>query len=260
MTNANRLTFSRKTQHILKQPKGEKPNLSIVVIALNEEKRIVECLNSLRNQQVKGKIEIILADGCSTDKTVELALPLVDGLIQEQHRNCSFERNAGSLLARADIIAFCDSDSLIPPNWAQTILDSFAGKTRHDLVGVYGVSGFYDTGKIEKFLSLTGMNVYARFQSFRKEFAPANSNYAFWKSAWDELDGMDVKLTTCEDHDFFARASKLGKIVLNPKLIVYTSARRVRKMGYLKFLQFQLNNAKQYYQTGKSSETYENVR
>ena len=260
MTNNKRLTFSRKTQHILKQPKGKKPDLSVVVIALNEEKRIEACLNSLRNQQTNATIEIILADGCSTDQTVELALPLVDGLIQEQNRNCSFERNAGSLLARADMIAFCDSDSLIPPNWAQTVLDSFANKTRRDLVGLYGVSGFYDTGTIEKVLSLTGMNWYARFQSFRKEFAPANSNYAFWKSTWSELDGMDTKLTTCEDHDFFARASRLGKLVLNPKMVVYTSARRVRKMGYIKFLQFQLNNAKQYYQTGKSAESYENIR
>lgn len=260
MTKANRLTFTRKTQHILKQPKGKKPDLSVVVIALNEEKRIEACLNSLRNQKLDGTLEIILADGCSTDQTVQLALPLVDGLIQEQNRNCSFERNAGSLLARADIIAFCDSDSLIPPNWAQTILDSFKGKNPNDLAGVYGISGFYDTGKVEKVLSLTGMNVYARVQAFRKEFAPANSNYAFWKSVWNQLDGMDTKLTTCEDHDFFARASKMGKLVLNPKMIVYTSARRVRKMGYVKFLQFQLNNAKQYYQTGKSSETYENIR
>ena len=247
-----------KDKKVVKKPKGPKPDLSIIVIALNEEKIIANCLKSLREQDFKGRIEIILADGCSEDNTVRIAKPLVDGLILEKNRNCAFERNAGSLLARADIIAFCDSDSFVPKNWASQLMQSF--ENDREIIGVFGTSGFYDTGKFEKALSLFAMGLYSRAAFLFGAFTPANSNYAFKKKFWENADGMDTNLKTCEDHEFFSRISKLGKIAFNPKMIVYTSARRVKKMGYVRFLKFQLSNMRQFYKTGKASQSYEDIR
>jgi len=242
----------------VKKPTGPRPDLSVVVIALNEEKRIKDCLESIRSQDFGGSLEIILADGNSEDSTVEIAKPLVDGIIIEKNKNCAFERNAGSLLARAPIIAFADSDSIIGKNWAKEIMKTFID-SKHT-IAVFGVSGIHDAGKLEKKLSRSIMASYAGYCYFTGTFAPANSNYAFRAWAWKKADGMDTSYITCEDHEFFSRVSKLGKVVFNPKLVVYTSARRVKKMGYLKFLKFQLQNAKKFYKNGEIAKEYENIR
>ena len=49
------------------------PKISIITVCLNSEKTILRCMNSVINQKYpKNKIEYILIDGGSTDKTVEI--------------------------------------------------------------------------------------------------------------------------------------------------------------------------------------------
>ena len=52
--------------------------ISAVVCSLNEEARIVHCLSSLKKAGVG---EIILVDGHSTDKTVEVASKYTDKIV-----------------------------------------------------------------------------------------------------------------------------------------------------------------------------------
>ena len=55
----------------------KKPVLSIAIITLNEEKKIGRCLNSLKfSRETFGRIETIVVDARSTDKTVALAKSL----------------------------------------------------------------------------------------------------------------------------------------------------------------------------------------
>ncbi|MHA1171574.1 MAG: glycosyltransferase family 2 protein, partial [Candidatus Heimdallarchaeota archaeon] len=52
----------------------KEPFVSIIVPTFNEENNIVKCLKSLRAQNYSS-FEIILSDGGSQDRTVELAKP-----------------------------------------------------------------------------------------------------------------------------------------------------------------------------------------
>jgi glycosyltransferase involved in cell wall biosynthesis len=47
------------------------PKVSVLIPVLNDEKYIQHSIESIRNQNYKGEIEILVADGTSTDKTVE---------------------------------------------------------------------------------------------------------------------------------------------------------------------------------------------
>jgi cellulose synthase/poly-beta-1,6-N-acetylglucosamine synthase-like glycosyltransferase len=47
------------------------PKISVLIPVLNDEKYIQHSIESIRNQDYRGKIEIILADGNSTDKTIK---------------------------------------------------------------------------------------------------------------------------------------------------------------------------------------------
>jgi len=46
--------------------------LSIIVPALNEEKYLPKLLNSILQQDFKGKTEVIIVDGNSEDRTIEV--------------------------------------------------------------------------------------------------------------------------------------------------------------------------------------------
>lgn len=47
--------------------------ISVVIPAINEEKFLPECLESIRNQDYKGRYEIVVVDNGSTDSTVRIA-------------------------------------------------------------------------------------------------------------------------------------------------------------------------------------------
>jgi glycosyltransferase involved in cell wall biosynthesis len=46
---------------------------SVIIPTYNEEKYIENCLRSVRNQKINGKIEIIIVDSNSSDRTREIA-------------------------------------------------------------------------------------------------------------------------------------------------------------------------------------------
>ncbi|HSX19356.1 MAG TPA: glycosyltransferase, partial [Candidatus Saccharimonadales bacterium] len=54
-------------------PLKQKPTISVVIPAYNEEKSIVKTLESLKNQTYQGKVEIIVVDNNSTDNTAQIA-------------------------------------------------------------------------------------------------------------------------------------------------------------------------------------------
>ena len=250
-----RLLFSKTMEVVKKSTKN--PLVSVIVIALNEEKNILNVIQSLRRQTFSD-MEIILADGFSEDKTIEIAKPLVDGIICESRRNCAFERNAGALLARGKILAFADSDNVFSKKWVENIVSVFNKNPK--TVAVWGPACFSDTKVIEKTASKMVMKTFCRIQASKNRVAPACSNYAFRRSVFFKIDGFDTNYTTCEDHEIFQRLKKEGEIKYSPKIEVCSSARRIKAMGYLNFLRFQTKNMKQFYQTGQASKKYENIR
>jgi glycosyltransferase involved in cell wall biosynthesis len=88
--------------------------ISYVLPVYNCQSTIVDCLESLKKQIVKG--EIIVIDDGSTDKTLEILdlyknLGVIDHIIpNKDRRGAAYSRNAGNALASGDIIAVCDVD------------------------------------------------------------------------------------------------------------------------------------------------------
>lgn len=65
--------------------------LSIVIFAYNHEKYICKCIDSILNQKVDFETEIIIADDCSTDNTVQV----VSNKYGDRVKIWSNERNVG---------------------------------------------------------------------------------------------------------------------------------------------------------------------
>jgi rSAM/selenodomain-associated transferase 2 len=102
-----------------------KPVLSIVIPALNEAAGIEATLAQLFPLRARG-VEIVLADGGSTDGTVQRAAPWLDGLATSP-RGRAVQMNAGAALARGDALLFLHADTRLPPLADVLVLQALAG-------------------------------------------------------------------------------------------------------------------------------------
>jgi glycosyltransferase involved in cell wall biosynthesis len=98
----------------------KEPMVSIIVPTLNEEKNIVRCLKSLKALNYSD-YEIILSDGGSTDKTIELAKPFVDKMVIDSKVpdgwiGKSWGCHLGKQQAEGSILLFTDADTFHHPN------------------------------------------------------------------------------------------------------------------------------------------------
>ena len=90
-----------------------KPVLSIVIPALNEAAGLEATLQALQPLRLRG-VELVLADGGSSDATPTLAQPWVDAVV-DAPRGRALQMNAGAARARTDVLLFLHADTRLPP-------------------------------------------------------------------------------------------------------------------------------------------------
>ncbi len=94
--------------------------ITLIILARNEETNIVECARSAR----KVASEILLIDMESTDKTVELARPLVDRVLPHPLvENFDAARNIAIGEAKFDWLWFLDADERIPDKTGRLVVE-----------------------------------------------------------------------------------------------------------------------------------------
>jgi glycosyltransferase involved in cell wall biosynthesis len=89
------------------------PRVSAVVPARNAEHWIESCVSAIR---ANAPAEIILVDGGSTDRTVELARPLIDKVIDDGGAGVAAARMMGVAAASQPWVALVDADVVLPPH------------------------------------------------------------------------------------------------------------------------------------------------
>jgi rSAM/selenodomain-associated transferase 2 len=97
------------------------PALSVIVPVLNEEAGITATLEALADLQRFGH-EVIVVDGGSSDRTIELARPLAD-LVLTAPRGRATQMNAGAARAAGDTLVFLHADTRLPPAADFAIVD-----------------------------------------------------------------------------------------------------------------------------------------
>jgi glycosyltransferase involved in cell wall biosynthesis len=97
--------------------KTKKLKISIITVSYNSEKTIKTALNSVKDQTYK-KIEHIIIDGNSVDKTVSIAkqYPNINKIISEPDGGIYDAMNKGINIASGEIIGFLNSDDFYENN------------------------------------------------------------------------------------------------------------------------------------------------
>jgi len=94
--------------------------LSIVIPTLNEEASIAQALAALRPLRAAG-CDVIVADGGSRDRTVEIARPLCDRVVTAP-RGRGAQMNMGAAAAGGDVLLFLHSDTRLPDRAEHLVL------------------------------------------------------------------------------------------------------------------------------------------
>lgn len=99
--------------------------LAIVMPALDEAAGIVPILQALQPLRARG-VEVVLADGGSSDGTAALAAAYVDTVVVAP-RGRALQMNAGVARTRADALLFLHADTRLPARADGLVLQALAG-------------------------------------------------------------------------------------------------------------------------------------
>lgn len=195
-------------------------DITVVVIAYNEEKNIKDCLDSLAVQvYTKGKFEIIVVDGMSQDLTPNIVEEFTQlysfvKLIRNPGRTVSSNRNVGIREAQFPFVAFTDADCICPENWLDNLALGYmeldnkgikigavgGGNTSDDQFGIVStaIGVAFDTP-----LSALGSQQTRIWNKVKEVESLAGLNVLYVKSVFEEVGYFDERQTnTAEDWIF----------------------------------------------------------
>lgn len=183
-------------------------NISVCITTLNEEKSIGALLDSLLTQSKKPD-QIIIVDGGSTDRTVEIIrhYQQKDSRIKLLVEKCSRARgrNLACEIARGNVIAMTDGDCVAKPDWLKNITDPFKNPEIDISAGFYKMTGRNLVNK--------AMSIFLGTQpkDFGINFLPSTRSIAFRREAWEQIGGFpDENENLAEDTYFNFHALELG--------------------------------------------------
>ncbi len=134
-------------------------SVSVVMPTFNSIRTIEVCLKSIRNQDYQGEVEIITADGGSTDGTKEILKKYNCKIINERIGNPEKAKAIGLKQAQGELVLLMASDNILPDkNWLKIMVASL--QKEPEAVGAYPWRYAYrktDTS-LNRYFALMGAN------------------------------------------------------------------------------------------------------
>ena len=213
--------------------------ISVVIPTYNEEENIERCLKAFEEQTIpREDFEIIVVDGNSTDRTTEIASKFADTVIQQVSKGVGGARNDGARIARGDVIVTTDADCIPYAEWLEVAQKHFEDEN------VVAVTGFLDPFDYEGmreyetyvYRLLFGIsNHMLRAFSFTGYYHLCGANTAFHRDTFLEIGGyQDLPYT--DDIEIYKRLKPLGRMVLDGRMKVNYSVRRIKKMSLWRYI------------------------
>ena len=198
------------------------PAVTIVVAARNEEDNILECIKSLDALVYpEGKIEIILVNDHSTDRTGEIVNSFIED--KPKFKTIVPSESIGSLkgktnalanaikISQGEIILTTDADCIVTPTWAKTIASYY----NEDVAFVGGFTTQYDDNIFSGMQALDFvylLTVAAGTINLGKPLSCIGNNMSYRKSVYNEIGGYEgLPFSVTEDFRLLMAIHKLKK-------------------------------------------------
>lgn len=173
----------------------ESPLVSVVIPVRNAAVLLTQQLEALSRQDFSGSWEVVISDNGSEDElTATIAawtsrIPRLRLIDSGGTPGAGAARNAGVRSARGRLIAFCDADDQVSPNWLSAMVEALeiqpfvSGALDHDSLNP-GAAWHYRS-------HVDSVPIGSRFKPYA-----LSSNMGVWRSAFEEVGGfpedMDV--------------------------------------------------------------------
>lgn len=112
-----------ETRDRLAKMQSDKPLISIVVIAYNEETHLQACLWALSEIKCKYPLEIIGVNNDSKDRTAEIFEASGIPYYTEYQHSCGYARRCGLQHAKGKYYFDVDADTLYPPHYYDILME-----------------------------------------------------------------------------------------------------------------------------------------
>lgn len=191
-------------------------NISVVMPAYNEEKRIGETLKTVLNQDFKGKYEVVVCDNNSIDKTIEIAESFGVKVVKELKKGSRFAYDRAVKESSGDIILITNADVILPSNWISRIVEEYKDIS---VVGVGTKVDFYDCPNWVK-------TVFNIMWNLNPKKAMWGTSMSVRREYFDKVGGFDNGVNTNEDAIFSLLLEKEGKVKILEDVVVLMDGRR----------------------------------
>ena len=212
------------------------PLVSVVIPALDEEKYIGRVIKCLKDQDYpQDKIEIIVVDNGSVDKTAEVSEKLGAKVLKLKQRGVSLARQKGSEIAKGDIISGVDADVVLPKNW---ITEMVSVLSDNEVVGVTGIIRAHSKSLWIQFLYIISFEFYFLVSFVTRHVYFSGMNFGVKRDAFFKSGGFNIDLKAGEDLDLSLKVAKFGKLLFSRKVVVYSSTRRMKEGAFTSFWRY----------------------
>lgn len=193
--------------------------LSVIIPALNEQDHIIDILESVQRGL---PLEIVVADGGSTDNTCKLAAGFGACVISGKPGRAR-QMNAGAAKAAGTLLLFLHADTILPQGWSRVVIETLQRP------GV--VAGAFGFGVAGDFRGKRILEWAANWRSRWRQM-PYGDQALFLRRDVFEEEGGFADLPIMEDYEFVRRLRGQGRI-LTVKERARTSARRWLRLGVI---------------------------
>jgi len=205
--------------------------ISVIIPTLDEEASIARAIRSCREA---GPCEVIVVDGGSGDRTVEIARARADAVIAAP-RGRAAQMNAGAAVARGEVLLFLHADTLLPGGASPAVLAALldpmvvGGAFRVRLAASPGAGRY-----VRAALGITGRMIGARAAVSRSY---SGDQAIFVRAEAFRAVGGYPEIPLMEDVELSRGMRRAGRTALLP-LRVESSGRRWEAWGALRTVLF----------------------
>jgi len=197
--------------------------ISAIIPTLNEEKTLEATILSVRANQYQS--EIVVVDGGSSDRTLEIANRLADRVIITSRRGRQYQENVGAKGAKGDTLLFLHADTVVSPTLLQSIITSL--QDQDTVAG--GAHLMYSSPERFRYKALC---VLRDMGSRVLGISGMGSSFFIRRETFWLRGGFDEGMNE-EAVDMCKRLRGLGKHVMLDE-VVRTSPRRYESCGFIK--------------------------
>ncbi len=244
--------------------------ISIIIPTRNEESVLEKTLTHFKKTLTLPH-EIIISDGNSTDKTLEIARKYADKVIEAdptKRQNIAIGRNTGAAAAQGDFLVFLDADcTILDPNtfFTQALKHFEAGQENQNqqkqgrkktvaLIPAIRVLPGCETFADKVIWSY--INIQYNIMNNLFNVGIAGGEFQMMRTLdFRTVGGYNPDLAASEDVDMMRRLSKRGQIRFDLGMTVYHTGRRAHKTGWTKLLYICVVNTFSLWIFGKSKST-----